>query len=388
MLPGALHCSELGPRDRAGDDPPPSRAAHSRHASRNSCAISVVFAKSARRSSPSRTAGGCSRPNPALARPIDGVVPSGPPVTVDPRNGRLTATGSPAYSEATVCEGDRQALAQLDEPPRFRQMLDEANRANVSFYPVDPRGLVTFDEDIVPAAGVGTMSNNPTHPNRSGSATPERAPRQPPADGRCHRRPGHHRELESGRRTSPGVRRFEHLLPARLLLDRQARWQVPLDQGSREAARRPASRAARVSCGHAPAMQWIPLRTTLPPVSVASTAFASVLETLGTTSGEPTLRVRAAAAYTPDGAIALSVCADGARGSGGGNEWAGGGDADVMVIDSSGISVASWSRADRTGLDECPPGRDVDMRSSPENTRCGCARRAAAAWRPRQSRRS
>ncbi len=103
-------------------------------------------------------------PNASFARPIDGTVPSGPPVTVDPRNGRLTTSGSPAFSEATVCEGDRQALAQLDDPPRFRQMLDEANRANVSFYPVDPRGLVTFDEDIVPAAGVGTMSNNPTIP--------------------------------------------------------------------------------------------------------------------------------------------------------------------------------------------------------------------------------
>src|SRR5206468_2542334 len=36
-------------------------------------------------------------------------------------------------------------------------------RANTSFYPVDPRGLAVFDEDIVPAAGVGAGINaNPT----------------------------------------------------------------------------------------------------------------------------------------------------------------------------------------------------------------------------------
>jgi hypothetical protein len=46
-------------------------------------------------------------------------------------------------------------LAQLDHRPRFRELLDRANRANVSFYPVDPRGVVAFDDDIVPVAGVG-----------------------------------------------------------------------------------------------------------------------------------------------------------------------------------------------------------------------------------------
>ena len=45
-------------------------------------------------------------------------------------------------------------LASLDHESRFRQILDQANRANVSFYPVDPRGIVAFDEDIVPVAGV------------------------------------------------------------------------------------------------------------------------------------------------------------------------------------------------------------------------------------------
>ena len=36
----------------------------------------------------------------------------------------------------------------MDDEQRFRYLLDEANGANTSFYPIDPRGLVVFDEPI------------------------------------------------------------------------------------------------------------------------------------------------------------------------------------------------------------------------------------------------
>ena len=38
----------------------------------------------------------------------------------------------------------------LDNDREFRTLLDDANRANVSFYPVDPRGLPVFDTPIGP----------------------------------------------------------------------------------------------------------------------------------------------------------------------------------------------------------------------------------------------
>jgi VWFA-related protein len=50
------------------------------------------------------------------------------------------------------CERDRQSLAMVDNELRFRELMDRANRANTSFYPVDPRGLVVFDSDIGPDA--------------------------------------------------------------------------------------------------------------------------------------------------------------------------------------------------------------------------------------------
>jgi VWFA-related protein len=50
--------------------------------------------------------------------------------------------------EMSRCETDRAVLAQEDHGLDFRRMLNDANRANVSFYPMDPRGLVVFDTPI------------------------------------------------------------------------------------------------------------------------------------------------------------------------------------------------------------------------------------------------
>lgn len=44
---------------------------------------------------------------------------------------------------------------------RFLDILRQANRGNTSFYPVDPRGLVVFDEDIVPLSPAGIGRWNP-----------------------------------------------------------------------------------------------------------------------------------------------------------------------------------------------------------------------------------
>jgi VWFA-related protein len=46
------------------------------------------------------------------------------------------------------CDADRFALSQEDHGRDFRRMLDDANKANVSFYPLDPRGLVVFDTSL------------------------------------------------------------------------------------------------------------------------------------------------------------------------------------------------------------------------------------------------
>jgi VWFA-related protein len=81
--------------------------------------------------------GVCDRP------PSMGQVGIGP-------DGRITTDTERAqgnYSQAT-CERDRQNLAQLDNWQTFMDLLDRANRSNVSFYPIDSRGLPASDSPI------------------------------------------------------------------------------------------------------------------------------------------------------------------------------------------------------------------------------------------------
>lgn len=44
------------------------------------------------------------------------------------------------------CDAERQTLAYTDIWQLFQNLMDEANRSNVSFYPLDSRGLAAFDD--------------------------------------------------------------------------------------------------------------------------------------------------------------------------------------------------------------------------------------------------
>ena len=88
-----------------------------------------------------------------LARPLGGSAPVGAqPVGVgidgrvstqpDPRDG---GAGSGSLDS---CERERVMLSYIDHELDVRQLAQRANRGNVSFYPLDPRGLVVFDDAI------------------------------------------------------------------------------------------------------------------------------------------------------------------------------------------------------------------------------------------------
>lgn len=96
-----------------------------------------LFAQNERlaRSLPDQT-GRNARPAPGLPNPV-GV-----------RNGTLAM--NPEGTGLESCDRERSLLAFTDDEVEFRQMLQRANRANVSFYPIDARGLVVFDETIGP----------------------------------------------------------------------------------------------------------------------------------------------------------------------------------------------------------------------------------------------
>ncbi|HMB80323.1 MAG TPA: VWA domain-containing protein, partial [Vicinamibacterales bacterium] len=76
--------------------------------------------------------------------------PTGPTVGVDPRTGKLGTrdTNNLSGVSQSDCMRDRMELANYDGQSEFRRMLDLVNRANASFYPVNPRGLEAFDSPL------------------------------------------------------------------------------------------------------------------------------------------------------------------------------------------------------------------------------------------------
>jgi VWFA-related protein len=90
------------------------------------------------------------RPNPTLERQAPCERPPGlgqPGVGPD---GRLTSDRMAqdyGYSQYD-CDKDRRMLANLDDWQTYRDLIDDANLANVTFYPVDSRGLAAMDNLI------------------------------------------------------------------------------------------------------------------------------------------------------------------------------------------------------------------------------------------------
>jgi len=86
---------------------------------------------------------------------------------VDPLTGNIAKPGTPDSARGGItsyqaCERQRAMLADIDHLLFFRTLLQRANRANVSFYPIDPRGLPVFDTPIGPEPPLPLAGRNPS----------------------------------------------------------------------------------------------------------------------------------------------------------------------------------------------------------------------------------
>jgi VWFA-related protein len=90
--------------------------------------------------------------NSSLASMVNGRPPGPPPIGVSPGGGLTMGDGSrnPGGASTRECDSDRLSLAQEEHEREFRDLIDEANRGNSSFYTVDPRGLPVFDTPLGP----------------------------------------------------------------------------------------------------------------------------------------------------------------------------------------------------------------------------------------------
>jgi VWFA-related protein len=90
-------------------------------------------------------------------------IPGGPPpVGVGPSGGLTTRINNGGFgpTDRTECEKDRAELSMVDHARMFRDLFGVANRANVSFYPIDPRGLPAFDTPIGPRAPLSPVADH------------------------------------------------------------------------------------------------------------------------------------------------------------------------------------------------------------------------------------
>jgi VWFA-related protein len=94
------------------------------------------------------------RPKPELARlqecdqaPVGTRVGTGPDGRITTDKDAAQAAGPGSVSRAQ-CHQTALQLALLDHWPRFQELMQRANRFNVSFYPFDTRGLAVFDRHI------------------------------------------------------------------------------------------------------------------------------------------------------------------------------------------------------------------------------------------------
>jgi VWFA-related protein len=285
--------------------------------------------------------------NGALARPIDGQVPTGPIVGINPATGTL-GTRPPASTGRTAsadCERDRFALSQLDDALQFRYMLDEANRANTSFYPIDPRGLAVFDEDIVPAAGVGAGINaNPTIS---------------PADDRA-RLMARNTSLRTlaeatdglavldSNDLSRGLRRIVDDLSSYYLLGYYStgkldgRFHALTVRVKRPGIQVRARRGylANTATAVTAATAAVPSTAAAAAAAAEARVVDAALGSLSTLAREQPVRVHAASGWNPSGSAVVYVVAEAGRGLER-DEWSGGGQADAMLVDRAGRTVAT-----------------------------------------------
>jgi VWFA-related protein len=286
-------------------------------------------------------------PSDMLSRAIAGQQrPPVTPVGVDPRTGRLGPAEPAGRQLATDrCEHDRLTLSKLDNRQRFTSILNEANRANTSFYPVDPRGLTVFDENIEPAAGVGKGRNfnyfNPTidiHEDAARLRARNDALRTMAevTDGIA---------VVQTSEIDAALRRIADDLSAYYLIGysssekldgRFHRITVRIKRpGVNVRARRGYVAASAEAVAAAAAV-------VVSPAEVAEgRAMTDALNALGAYTRDRSVRLHGAVARTPDGAASIWVTVEVPRTSPDGDDWSKGGRATATITETGGRTLAT-----------------------------------------------
>jgi VWFA-related protein len=279
------------------------------------------------------------RPNSRLMRPLNcHGVPTAPPVGIDPTTGRLT-TRPPQYGTPppSQCETDRVKLAQIDDEQQFRETLDEANRSNASFYPIDPRGLAAFDTPLMRTDVPGPPPPpTPIAVDRAmlvGRLNSLRTLAEA-TDGLA---------IVDSNDLGGGLRRVADDLSSYYLLGYYSSSKLDGKFHSISVrVKRPgvSVRARRGYLAATPAAVSAATKssTAASPAALAETAaLDAALAPLGAIARDVPIRIRAATGWKVDNTAAVWIAGE----LGGGDEWKSGADADLLLTSAGGATVAS-----------------------------------------------
>src|SRR5688572_2029670 len=89
-------------------------------------------------------------PNPKPSELVSKRMGGVPPAVFEPPVRPPSDRGTVTQSLSRECEADVLGLATINSPVHFRSITEDANRGNVTFYPVYARGLASFDAPIGP----------------------------------------------------------------------------------------------------------------------------------------------------------------------------------------------------------------------------------------------
>jgi VWFA-related protein len=273
-----------------------------------------------------------------------GEPPRNPIVGIDSRTGRLGTSDRSSISglvDERKCEQERLAMSMLRNEQRFHDILNQANAGNTSFYPVDPRGLVVFDEHIVPLSpspgAWSPMVDLAEDSRRLTTRINSLRTMAEVTDGIAVVQTG---DLSAGMRRIVEDLSSYYLLGYYSTRDLDGKFhkitvrvkrpgvQVRARSGYLAATRGDEAKAKAAATAIAAAK----------PVDLRAEAVKGSLSTLGIFSRERPLRVHAAAGYLPSGAATIWGVAE-VPAATGQHDWSSGGHADAMLIDSTGKTI-------------------------------------------------
>ena len=304
--------------------------------------------------------------------------PPVPAVGSDPRTGRLGTIDRvdfPGVADDRTCEQERISLSMLRNEQRFHNILNQANAGNTSFYPIDPRGLVVFDEPIVPISpsGKGGRTLDLVEDSQRLRARNE-SPRTmaDATDGLA--------VVQNGD-LSAGMRRIVEDLSSYYLLgyystrDLDGQFHKITVRVKRPGVRVRARTGylAATRGDEAKAKAAATAVAAAKPVDARAEAVKGSLSMLGIFSRERPLRVHAATGYLPSGAATIWGVAE-VPAATGQHDWSSGGQADAMLIDSTGktiltekLTIAAGARSLRfvlgSGVTLAPGDYQVQLRA-------------------------